>query len=122
MAVRSSMGLGGDTSLVSALNRDAAVKSAYAPAPATALNSKTDAKYLGDAVQKDTKGTNTIANSLGASMGNGPTSGVIGVGNNAQFTLMEEQLTTLKGIKEGIDRLAPATTQTDFTKQEIYND
>jgi hypothetical protein len=118
MAVRSSMGMGGDVSLMSAMNRDAAVKSAYKEsAPATALNSKTDAKYLGDAVKKDTKGDNTIANSLGASLGNGPTSGVIGVGNNATFSLMEEQLTTLKGIKDGIDRLAPAAAvDTDFTK------
>jgi hypothetical protein len=42
---------------------------------------------------------------------------VIGVGNNATFSLMEEQLTTLKGIKDGIDRLAPAAAvDTDFTK------
>jgi hypothetical protein len=91
-------------------------------ATANAEASKVNAQAIIDAQQKTVKGDNTIANSLGASMGNGPTSGVIGVGNNAQFTLMEEQLTTLKGIKDGIDRLAPATTQTDFTKQEIYND
>jgi len=119
MAVRSSMGIGGDVSLMSAMNRDDAIKSAYAPAPATALNSKTDAKYLGDAVQKDTKGNNTIANSLGASMGNGPTSGVIGVGNNAQFTMMEQQLDTLKEIRDSIDRLGtPGYMNTDFTKPE----
>jgi len=78
----------------------------------------TNAKAITDIQNKTSKDTNTIANSLGASMGNGPTSGVIGVGNNAQFTLMEEQLTTLKGIKEGIDRLAPSqAVQTDFTKE-----
>ena len=70
-----------------------------------------------DADNKSKKNDNTIANSLGASMGNAPTSGVIGVGNNAIFSLMEEQLTTLKGIKDGIDRLAPAgAVDTDFTK------
>jgi len=86
--------------------------------PANAQSSKVNAQAIIDAQQKTVKGDNTIANSLGASMGNGPTSGVIGVGNNAQFTLMEEQLTTLKGIKEGIDRLAPASAvDTDFTKE-----
>lgn len=70
--------------------------------------------------EKDKKNDNTIANSLGASMGNGPTSGVIGVGNNAQFTLMEEQLDTLKAIRDSIDRLGtPQGINTDFTKQEL---
>ena len=79
----------------------------------------TNVQAITEADKKSKKNDNTIANSLGASMGNGPTSGVIGVGNNAQFTLMEEQLTTLKGIKEGIDRLGTApAVNTDFTKQE----
>jgi len=81
-----------------------------------ALNAKVNAKEIKN--QNQPKDSNTIANSLGASMGNGPTSGVIGVGNNATFGILEEQLTTLKGIKEGIDRLAPATAvDTDFTKE-----
>ena len=81
------------------------------------------AQAIIDADQKSKKNENTIANSLGASMGNGPTSGVIGVGNNATFGILEEQLTTLKGIKDGIDRLAPSqAVQTDFTKQEQYTD
>jgi hypothetical protein len=77
---------------------------------------KTDISAI---IGKTEKNDNTIANSLGASMGNGPTSGVIGVGNNAQFGILEEQLTTLKQIKDGIERLAPAqAVQTDFTKQD----
>jgi len=117
--MRGAYGLGGDTSLFSLMNQDSAVKSAYGkPAPATAQDSKVNAQAIIDAQQKTVKDNNTIANSLGASMGNGPTSGVIGVGNNAQFSLMEEQLTTLKGIKDGIDRLAPASAvDTDFTKE-----
>jgi len=81
----------------------------------------TNAKVITD-VQNKAKDTNTIANSLGASMGNGPTSGVIGVGNNAQFTLMEEQLDTLKAIRESIDRLGtPQGMNTDFTKESYQN-
>jgi hypothetical protein len=118
--LRSSMGIGGDISIFSAMNQNDAVNSAFGKsnAPATSQVSKAQADAIAASTQKNIKGDNTIANSLGASMGNGPTSGVIGVGNNATFTLMEEQLTTLKGIKDGIDRLAPATTQTDFTKQD----
>jgi hypothetical protein len=77
----------------------------------------TNVKAITDAENKSKKDSNTIANSLGASMGNGPTSGVIGVGNNAVNLIMEEQLDTLKQIKDGIDRLAPAAAvDTDFTK------
>jgi hypothetical protein len=84
---------------------------------------KEGAKFLAEDIKKNAKDDNTIANSLGASMGNGPTSGVIGVGNNATFGILEEQLITLKGIKDGIDRLAPSqAVQTDFTKQEQYTD
>ena len=55
-------------------------------------------------------------------MSNGPTSGVIGVGNNAQFTLMEQQLDTLKEIRDSIDRLGtPAGMNTDFTKESYQN-
>lgn len=91
-----------------------------ATTPATAQSSKVNAQAIIDAQQKTVKGDNTIANSLGASMGNGPTSGVIGVGNNAQFTLMEEQLDTLKAIRDSIDRLGtPQGMNTDFTKQEL---
>jgi len=80
------------------------------------------AQAIIDADQKSKKNDNTIANSLGASMGNGPTSGVIGVGNNAQFTLMEEQLDTLKAIRESIDRLGtPQGMNTDFTKESYQN-
>jgi hypothetical protein len=76
----------------------------------------TNAKVITD-VQNKAKDSNTIANSLGASMGNGPTSGVIGVGNNAMSLIMQDQLDTLKQIKEGIDRLAPSPAMdTDFTK------
>jgi hypothetical protein len=86
----------------------------------TAQTSKVNAEAIVDAQKKTVKNDNTIANSLGASMGNGPTSGVIGVGNNAQFTLMEEQLDTLKAIRESIDRLGtPQGINTDFTKQEL---
>jgi hypothetical protein len=90
-----------------------------ASAPAQAQVSKANADAIADASQKNVKNDNTIANSLGASMGNGPTSGVIGVGNNAQFTLMEEQLDALKSIKDAIDRLGPISPMnTDFTKSE----
>jgi hypothetical protein len=89
----------------------------------TTQKQKEGAKFLAEEVGKNAKKDNTIANSLGASMGNGPTSGVIGVGNNATFGILEEQLSTLKGIKDGIDRLAPSqAVQTDFTKQEQYTD
>jgi hypothetical protein len=87
--------------------------------PATAQVSKVNAQAIIDAQQKTVKNDNTIANSLGASMSNGPTSGVIGVGNNATNLIMEEQLDTLKQIKEGIDRLGtPGYMNTDFTKQQ----
>jgi len=90
--------------------------------PTTAQASKVNAQAIIDAQQKTVKNDNTIANSLGASMGNGPTSGVIGVGNNAQFTLMEEQLDTLKAIRESIDRLGtPQGMNTDFTKESYQN-
>ena len=90
--------------------------------PATAQSSKVNAQAIVDAQQKTFKNDNTIANSLGASMGNGPTSGVIGVGNNAQFTLMEEQLDTLKAIRDSIDRLGtPQGMNTDFTKESYQN-
>lgn len=119
--MRGAYGLGGDTSIFSAMNQDEAVKSAYGkPAPATAQSSKVNAQAIIDAQQKTVKNDNTIANSLGASMGNGPTSGVIGVGNNAQFTIMTEQLDTLKEIRDSIDRLGtPQGMNTDFTKQEL---
>lgn len=83
---------------------------------------KTNVEAITASVKNENKDTNTIANSLGASMGNGPTSGVIGVGNNAQFTLMEEQLDTLKAIRDSIDKLGtPQGMNTDFTK-ESYQD
>ena len=89
-------------------------------APANADASKVNAKAIIDAQQNAVKNDNTIANSLGASMGNGPTSGVIGVGNNATFSLMEEQLDTLKAIRDSIDKLGtPQGMNTDFTKQEL---
>ena len=91
-------------------------------APANAQVSKAQADAIANSNQKNVKGDNTIANSLGASMGNGPTSGVIGVGNNAQFTLMEEQLDTLKAIRDSIDRLGtPQGMNTDFTKESYQN-
>jgi len=90
--------------------------------PANAQASKVNAQAIIDAQQKTVKNDNTIANSLGASMGNGPTSGVIGVGNNAQFTLMEEQLDTLKAIRDSIDKLGtPQGMNTDFTKESYQN-
>ena len=62
---------------------------------------------------------NTMDGGLGGSMSNAPTSGVIGVGNNAQFTLMESQLATLEQIRDAIDRLGvPQGMNTDFTKPE----
>jgi len=86
--------------------------------PSATQAQKDGAKFLAQETAKTVKGDNTIANSLGASMGNGPTSGVIGVGNNAQFTMMEQQLDTLKEIRDSIDRLAPASAvDTDFTKE-----
>jgi hypothetical protein len=89
-------------------------------APANADTSKVNAKAIIDAQQNAVKNDNTIANSLGASMGNGPTSGVIGVGNNATFSLMEEQLDTLKAIRDSIDKLGtPQGMNTDFTKQQL---
>ena len=88
-------------------------------APANAQSSKVNAQAIIDAQQKTVKNDNTIANSLGASMGNGPTSGVIGVGNNAMSLIMQDQLDTLKQIKESIDRLGtPQGMNTDFTKQQ----
>jgi len=85
----------------------------------SAQSSKVNAQAIIDAQQKTVKNDNTIANSLGASMGNGPTSGVIGVGNNATFSLMEEQLVTLKEIRDNIDKLGtPQGMNTDFTKQQ----
>jgi len=88
-------------------------------APAQAQVSKAQADAIAESSKKTTKGDNTIANSLGASMGNGPTSGVIGVGNNAMSLIMQDQLDTLKQIKESIDRLGtPQGMNTDFTKQQ----
>jgi hypothetical protein len=87
--------------------------------PSATQTQKDGAKFLAQENAKTVKGDNTIANSLGASMGNGPTSGVIGVGNNAQFTIMEQQLDTLKEIRDSIDRLGtPGYQNTDFTKPE----
>jgi len=81
--------------------------------------SKVNAQAIIDAQQKTIKDKNTIASSSGPSAINGPTSGVIGVGNNATNLIMEEQLDTLKQIKEGIDRLGtPGYMNTDFTKQQ----
>jgi hypothetical protein len=83
---------------------------------------KDGAKFLAKDLTKEANGDNTIANSLGASMGNGPTSGVIGVGNNATFSLMEEQLDALKDIKDAIDKLGPISPMnTDFTKESYQN-
>jgi hypothetical protein len=85
----------------------------------TAQASKVNAQAIIDAQQKTVKDKNTIASSSGPSAINGPTSGVIGVGNNATNLIMEEQLDTLKQIKEGIDRLGtPGYMNTDFTKQQ----
>ena len=93
-----------------------------ASAPAQAQVSKANADAIADSSKKNIKNDNTIANSLGASMGNGPTSGVIGVGNNAQFTIMEQQLDALKSIKDSIDRLGPISPMnTDFTKESYQN-
>jgi len=87
--------------------------------PSATQAQKDGAKFLAQETAKTVKDNNTIANSLGASMGNGPTSGVIGVGNNAQFTIMEQQLDTLKEIRDSIDRLGtPGYMNTDFTKSE----
>jgi len=84
--------------------------------PATAQASKVNAQAIIDAQQKAVKNDNTIA---GSSPINGPASGVIGVGNNAVNLIMEEQLDTLKQIKEGIDKLGPVLPMnTDFTKQQ----
>jgi hypothetical protein len=97
-------------------------KSTSSPAPAVAQVTKAQADAIAESSNKNAKGNNTIANSLGASMGNGPTSGVIGVGNNAQFTLMEEQLDTLKAIRDSIDKLGmPQGMNTDFTKESYQN-
>ena len=87
--------------------------------PSATQSQKDGAKFLAQETAKNVKGENTIANSLGA-MGNGPTSGVIGVGNNAQFSLMAEQLDALIQIRDSIDRLGtPQGMNTDFTKQEL---
>jgi len=87
--------------------------------PANAQSSKVNAQAIIDAQQKTVKDKNTIASSSGPSAINGPTSGVIGVGNNATNLIMEEQLDTLKQIKEAIDRLGtPGYMNTDFTKQQ----
>jgi hypothetical protein len=87
--------------------------------PANAQASKVNAQAIIDAQQKTVKDKNTIASSSGPSAINGPTSGVIGVGNNATNLIMEEQLDTLKQIKEAIDRLGtPGYMNTDFTKQQ----
>lgn len=79
----------------------------------------TNAQAIIDAQQKTVKDKNTIASSSGPSAINGPTSGVIGVGNNATNLIMEEQLDTLKQIKQSIDRLGtPGYMNSDFTKQQ----
>jgi sarcosine oxidase delta subunit len=48
----------------------------------------------------------------------GPTGGVIGVGNNAQTLLMAEQVDLLKRIAEAVSRGSSVVT-TDFTKPEF---
>ncbi len=48
----------------------------------------------------------------------GPTGGVIGVGNNAQTALMAEQVDLLKRIAEAVSRGSSVVT-TDFTKPEF---
>jgi hypothetical protein len=121
MRLRSMMGIAGDVSLFSAMNQNDAVNSAFGKsnAPAVAQVTKAQADAIAASSNKTVKGDNTIANSLGASMGNGPTSGVIGVGNNAMSLIMQDQLDTLKQIKESIDRLGtPQGMNTDFTKQQ----
>jgi hypothetical protein len=86
---------------------------------ASAQVSKVNADAIIDAQKKTVKNANTIASSSSPSAINGPTSGVIGVGNNATNLIMEEQLDTLKQIKESIDRLGtPGYMNTDFTKQQ----
>ena len=94
-------------------------KSTSSPAPAVAQVTKAQADAIAESSKKNVKNDNTIASSSGPSAINGPTSGVIGVGNNATNLIMEEQLDTLKQIKEGIDRLGtPGYMNTDFTKQQ----
>jgi len=103
------------SSLILAQSQPAETKTSNAPAVAQVTKAQADA--IATSTNKTIKDSNTIANSLGASMGNGPTSGVIGVGNNAMSLIMQDQLDTLKQIKEGIDRLAPSPAMdTDFTK------
>jgi hypothetical protein len=94
-------------------------KSTSSSAPAVAQVTKAQADAIATSQAKTVKGNNTIASSSGQSAINGPTSGVIGVGNNAINLIMEEQLDTLKQIKEAIDRLGtPGYMNTDFTKQQ----
>jgi hypothetical protein len=108
------------SSLILAQSQSAENKTSNAPAVAQVTKAQADA--IAASSNKSIKDSNTIANSLGASMGNGPTSGVIGVGNNAQFTLMEEQLDTLKAIRDSIDKLGmPQGMNTDFTKESYQN-
>jgi len=105
--------------LGSALDGNKIQSATALPAPTTAQASKVNAQAIIDAQQKTVKDKNTIASSSGPSAINGPTSGVIGVGNNATNLIMEEQLDTLKQIKEAIDRLGtPGYMNTDFTKQQ----
>jgi len=96
-------------------NRDKEKGITETQAPALAQVTKAQADAIAASSNKTIKDSNTI----GASMGNGPTSGVIGVGNNAMSLIMQDQLDTLKQIKEGIDRLGtPGYMNTDFTKQQ----
>ena len=49
---------------------------------------------------------------------NGPTGGVIGVGNNAQTLAMQEQVDLLKQIRDALNRGSSVVT-TDFTKPDF---
>jgi hypothetical protein len=73
-------------------------------------------------VEKEKNKKNTFDGSISGSLGNAPASGVIGVGNNAQLALLDEQLVTLKQIRDGIDALgSPQGMNTDFTKESYQN-
>ena len=90
------------------------------PVAETKTVSTEQAKAQLDVFKKsqDTSGTkkSTISGSFNPE--NGPTGGVIGVGNNAQTLAMQEQVDLLKQIRDALNRGSSVVT-TDFTKPDF---
>lgn len=107
--------LGGMFPTLDVLSKGAAIFTSAGDGVSNQANNATQAqkdgaKFLAKEIKKPD--ANTMAGSQAQAGG-----GVIGVGNNAANLIMEEQLDTLKEIKESIDRLGtPGYMNTDFTK------